>query len=266
MYKLLTFESWVTRKEWFQYAQKHPERIPYPLVDRSPCSDPFFDPFSSINDRRPLISGLCRGLRNFNIGDTYIYVTRVDRKIYKDLRLEDDGQGPLYFGVAALEISKLYSSHEEASAAYAPRQYVVNPSLTNYPPNLAFNPCHKSWPEVATHHESCITFDKENKPLTPEEATLEQWQYHCNVYYIRQKIKKLRAAECRVKSLLGQEALKLDVHAAPIFSPLDWGGRRLNVQGLRLDENTGQKLIRSIVAGGNAEEADTSSKREILLG
>jgi hypothetical protein len=69
--KLLTFESWVTRATWYDYALAYPEMIPFPLIDRSPCQDPFFDPFAAPQDRRPVISGLCRGraMRNFRVGD-----------------------------------------------------------------------------------------------------------------------------------------------------------------------------------------------------
>ena len=42
---LLTFESQVTRLAWSD--------------GRSPCQNPFFDPFADSAPRRPLISGLC---------------------------------------------------------------------------------------------------------------------------------------------------------------------------------------------------------------
>lgn len=71
--KVLTFESWVTKREWFQYAIDHPATIPYLLCDRSPCQDPFFDLFAPApRDREPMITGLCRSLKNFCEGDRYV--------------------------------------------------------------------------------------------------------------------------------------------------------------------------------------------------
>jgi hypothetical protein len=39
--KLLTFQSWVTESEWFEYAKSHSTEIPFMLSDRSQCQDPF---------------------------------------------------------------------------------------------------------------------------------------------------------------------------------------------------------------------------------
>lgn len=247
MYKLLTFESWVTRNTWYTYAKKFVERVPYMLVDRSPCTDPFFDPFAFSSERRPLISGLCRARKNFNVGDVYIYVTRIDKSILKDLGIANIINSPTYFGVAALRIKKVYNSHEEASLAFTPRRYIVNPNLTPYPPNLAFNSCgSKASPEAAVDKDSCIIFDEKRRPRIPGESSVDQWKAHYNEYYIRQRNRSLRAAECEIVSLDDKEALKLDTHIAPILTNNDWDGMQLNVQGLNLTDDVGSRLVRKI--------------------
>jgi hypothetical protein len=71
--KLLTCDTWVKEWNWFDYAQRHPRPVPFLLVDRSPCPDPFLDPDASSEERRPIISGLCRGLKqHFQQGNIYI--------------------------------------------------------------------------------------------------------------------------------------------------------------------------------------------------
>src|SRR5689334_3199776 len=109
MTKLLTFESWVTRAEWYAYARANPERVPYLLVDRSPCHDPFFDHYApSPQDRRPLISGLCRCLKNFQPGDRFLYVTKIDPKLGREFGIRIGSGRPHYFGVAALVVRRVW--------------------------------------------------------------------------------------------------------------------------------------------------------------
>jgi hypothetical protein len=67
--KLLTCRTWVLRAGWYEYALANPDLVPFPLTDRSPCQDPFFDPFAEPEKRRPVISGLCRGIKVFHEGD-----------------------------------------------------------------------------------------------------------------------------------------------------------------------------------------------------
>jgi hypothetical protein len=121
------------------------------LVDRSPCSEPFFDPFSEV--KRPLISGLCRGFKNFDVGSLFIYVTKVDPKVLEKIKLNYDVKRTQYFGVAALRIKKIHSNHEEASKAYSPSRYVAEPLITQYQPNLAYS----REPISAATINSCIT-------------------------------------------------------------------------------------------------------------
>jgi hypothetical protein len=137
--RLLTFETWVRNAAWYDYAVAHPETIPHLLIDRSPCQDPFFDPFAEPGHRRPVISGLCRGraMRNLHIGDRFIYIARIDQRLGPRLGIEI-GPGPHYFAVAALRVVHVWESHQEAAQAFSPRRYVSVPATTPYPPNLAF--------------------------------------------------------------------------------------------------------------------------------
>lgn len=247
MYKLLTFESWVTRQEWYRYAKLFSERVPFLLVDRSPCTDPYFDPFANTNDRRPVISGLCRARRNFNIGDIYIYVTRIDRRIFSNLSLESSDSAPKYYGVAALKIKKVYNSHDEASRSFSSRQYVANPKITPYPPNLAFKSCgSKTMPEAATEKDCCIIFDNNRRARIPGESSIDEWKSHYNEYYLRQRNRSLRAAECEVLKVNDREALKLEIHKAPLLTADNWGGVQLNVQGVNLTDSAGRSLVNLI--------------------
>ena len=71
-----------------------------------------------------MITGLCRCLKNFQIGDRYIYVTRLCPKAMR-LRKLSDSSGPRYFGVASMIVTGVRASHEEASNhanTWLPRQ------------------------------------------------------------------------------------------------------------------------------------------------
>jgi hypothetical protein len=189
--KLLTFQTWVFRLGWYKYALAHPDLIPFPLTDRSPCQDPFFDPFEAPERRRPLISGLCRVLKNFEVGDRFIYIARVDPGVAS--RLELDAAANNYFAVAALRVARVWESHREAATAFASRQYVALPTPTPYPPNLAFT----REPEAAAARVCCITFDERKKPpppRLPNKADDEMWMRHYLAYYLRQSNNRLRAA------------------------------------------------------------------------
>lgn len=150
--KVLTFESWVTESEWFGYAKAHPDDIPYLLSDRSQCQDPFFDLFATnVRDRQPMITGLCRGFRNFKKGDRYIYVTRLCSEAARERRLDWD-QRPWYLGVASLMVTNIEDSHEQAARRFSQRRYVAIPTQTPYPPGLA----HDVEPTAAVLRDSCI--------------------------------------------------------------------------------------------------------------
>lgn len=247
--KLLTCQTWVTEWDWFVYARKHPELVPFLLVDRSPCTDPFFDPYaSSEEERRPTISGLCRCIKNFRQGDTYIYITRVNRKVGLELGLSKENTTPTYLGIAALTVAKVYESHADAAKTFTSRRYVVAPTPTPYPPNLA----HESHTRAAVQRESCIVSlkrDPSSVHYTPDCSTDDQWRQQVRFYHWRQKEKQLRVAECLLQHVDGREALQLYPERAPVFKSADWGGVQLNVNGIILQEPCAAQLCQRIVNG-----------------
>jgi hypothetical protein len=249
MFKLLTCETWVTRWQWYTYAIQNPSLVPFLLVDRSPCTDPFLDPFALPNERRPLISGLCRCLKNFQREDTFIYVTRIDRRIYGKLGIASANNGPFYLGIAALEVTLLHVTHAVAAQTFTPRRFNVAPSLTPYPPNLA----HERNSPATVSPQSCIVSildaNRRVRHLTPQNATEEEWRQQVRAYHIRQRDKGLGVAECRVKTWQGLEALCLDPKRSPIFTPADWGGDQMNVQGIRITSGKADEFCARIATG-----------------
>ncbi|KRE70885.1 hypothetical protein [Paenibacillus sp. Soil750] len=247
--KLLTFESWVSDYDWYQYAMNNRNYVPNLLVDRSPCSDPFFDPFTKHTERRPIISGLCRGLKNFSVGDLFIYVTKIDPKVILDLKISSNGT-PMYFGVAVLRFTKLYASHLEASRHYEPKQYVAEPEITDYPPNLSFT----IEPIVANSINCCITGVSENREnkktihrkFVPNEVNVHQWERHYRDYYCRNRDRKLKAGECRVEYISNKECLVLDHSKAPIFTTKDWYGTKPNQKGIQISEANAIEIAKRI--------------------
>jgi hypothetical protein len=231
--KLLTFESWVTKWEWYCYARDNPQHVPFLLLDRSPCQDPFFDPYApSISERIPLISGLCRARKNFKKGEHFIYITRVDRRVANELGLRVRSGSSNYFGVAALTVQQILPTHADATALFSPRRYVVAPEITLYPPNIA---AFRSKTEAAVARESCIVHHQ-GRAHTPYSSTASQWRALYHGYYSRQESRKLRVACCQVDTINGKETLQLIHDSAPVFTNEDWGNRRLNVNGIFIDE------------------------------
>jgi hypothetical protein len=245
--KLLTCQTWVTEWDWFVYAQKHQKQVPFLLVDRSPCTDPFFDPYASSEERRPIISGLCRCIKNFRQGDTYIYITRVNHKVCHELGIPTENTTATYLGIAALSVAKVYESHAEAAATFTPRRYVVAPDPTPYPPNLAHD---SHMPAVL--RESCIvSLKREHHTFhyTPDRSTDDQWRQQVKFYRWRQMEKHLRVAECCLQHLDGREALQLCPERAPVITPTCWGGTQMNVNGITLQATCAAQLSRRIANG-----------------
>ncbi|HUZ02525.1 MAG TPA: hypothetical protein VMU89_19430 [Thermomicrobiaceae bacterium] len=231
--KLLTFESWVSRWEWFEYARANPEHVPILLVDRSPCQDPFFDPYArSHGDRRPLITGLCRLRKNFRVGERFIYLTRIDPRVSQALGIYLNLKGSSYLGVAALEVVSVWPSHAAAALSFSSRRYVVEPMDTPYPPNLAFD--HE--PVAAAVAASCIVHDARNRAYTPSTARDGMWKGEYREYRSRQEKHQLRAAECRLEVEDGREALQLDPCWAPVLTSQDWDGQQMNQNGIWIGE------------------------------
>lgn len=246
--KLLTCQTWVTEWDWFAYAQQHQKQVPFLLVDRSPCTDPFLDPYSSSEERRPIISGLCRCLKNFRKGDIYIYITRVNRRVCRALGIPMKNTMPCYLGIAALTVVHVHDAHAAAAATFTSRRYVVAPAPTTYPPNLAHDP---QMP-AAVLRESCIVSlkrDKSTVHYTPDRSTERQWRQQVKSYHWRQKKQQLCVAECRLQQVSGCDALQLNPVHAPVFTPADWGGRRMNINGIILQATEADLLCQQIARG-----------------
>jgi hypothetical protein len=242
--KLLTFESWFTRVAWHEYARRHRDAVPFLLTDRSPCQDPFFDPFAGRRDRQPLISGLCRGrgMKNFRAGDRFIYITRIAPGL-ADRYGFDRSAGPHYFAVAALRVKCVWQSHCAAAADFTSRQYVPVPEQTPYPPNLAF----ADSPVAAAARECSIVY-KGHRAYTPDDATAEMWQQQYLAYRSRQVKDGLRAAGCRVEEADGRECLQLAPEKAPVLTPQWWGGLQMNVAGRWIPEQSARQIREAIAA------------------
>ncbi len=149
---MLTFESWVTKWEWYAYAREHRDFVPHFLIDRSLCEEPFFDAFApSPAARQPVISGVCRVRKNFEIGEKFIYRTKIDARVAENLHLPPTTR---YLAVAAMMVREVVGSHDAASRFFQPRRYVVAPEITPYPPNLV----HALAPIAAVDRRACIVF------------------------------------------------------------------------------------------------------------
>lgn len=233
--KLLTFESWITRATWHDYALAHPEVIPFPLIDRSPCQDRFFDPFAAPRDRRPVISGLCRGhaMRNFRIGDCFIYITRIDPRIVQRFA-SGTVAGPQYFAVAALRVVHVWPSHQIAATDFTTRRYVSLPERTPHPPNLAF----ADHPEAPAARACSIVHDVDDRDRAHvlDDASDRMWRRQYLAYRTRQIQSQLRAAECQIETVRGRQCLQFRPADAPIVTPAWWGGAQMNVMGQRIPE------------------------------
>jgi hypothetical protein len=265
--RILTFESWVTRPEWFRYAIAHPDEVPHLLSDRSPCQDPFFDLFASEpSQRRPTITGLCRCLKNFNVGDRYIYVTKLCSGAERYLGLAPTRRAR-YLGVASMFVVDIMSSHEEAARLFEPRRYVVSPLRTPYSPGLA----HDLMPVAAVARESCIIHAPiagdeavdpiaygARTPLTPIDSTSSQWLNDYLAYHRRENSNKLRVALCRFDTVAGREAVAMNPKDAVVLTAEDWGGLQLNVMGRRLSNAAVASLCERIASRGHVVRPLTS--------
>lgn len=259
--KLLTYESWVSHYSWYQYAAEHPELVPLLLVDRSPCSDPFLDPFApSSGERRPLVSGLCRGLKNFRRGDTFVYVTKIDPRVARALGRAGQEES-IYFGVAALEVRKVHCNHEAAANTFTARRFVAAPTASPCPPNLVIT----DEPTAAVDRRACVVHSPSKKQALPHDPLVREYGYNCPVtpdrssdaLYMRaysayrQQVvhKRLRAAECRILCADGREALALDARRAPVLTRDAWGGLQPNTMGRHIPEEIAAALALQIANG-----------------
>jgi len=245
--RVLTFESWATKAKWFEYARSHSTEIRFMLSDRSQCQDPFFDLFApKVRDRQPMITGLCRCLRNFNVGDRYVYVTRLCREAARE-RGWIGTAGRWYLGVASLIVASVEPSHGEAARRFSPRRYVAAPAVTPYPPGLA----HSVEPDAAASRECCIVHPSKNVSLTPSQSKPDDWRKHYSEYHQRQVEKKLRAAFCRFEVIDGREALAASFEDAPVLTDSDWEDKTPQVMGRHVQDATAKRLAASIAEHGS---------------
>jgi hypothetical protein len=246
--KLLTFESWVSHSDWYGYARSFPQFVPLLLVDRSPCQDPYLDALTvRPADRRIVISGLCRTMKSFKPGDDFIYVTRIDRRLYQQLNLPHVAQTS-YFGVASLQVQLVWDSHTQAAAHFSSRRYVADPNDTPYPPNLA----HDHRPIACSSREACIVYEG-RRAHTPRTSTRSMWLGQYREYYARNRKHSLRVALCGAARVDGREALKLTPETAPILTSRDWGGRAPNINGLWVDDDKAAQIRARIAASGDRD-------------
>jgi hypothetical protein len=251
----LTYESWVTKWPWYDYARHHRECVPNLLIDRALCEEPFLDAFAtSPAERQPLISGVCRCLKP-KVGDRFIYRTRIDPLVANQLGIVQ--LPPLYFVVAALRVENVHESHEAASCHFTPRQYVVAPNPTPYPPNLV----HASEPVAAVCRESCIVFrastqglsaiDPEKRtPLVPSQSSESDRLNTYHGYRKRMQERNLHAALCRFEIVKTREALALDPAHAPILSADECEQWKESGNGRRIPEEFAASLRDRIAAAG----------------
>jgi hypothetical protein len=239
---IITFESWVTKLTWYRYAVNHRSDIPYLLIDRSPCTEPFFDHYTPPAVARPLISGLCRPRKNYQAGGRFIYLTRIDRDVLSRLgRKAPIARGAVYLGVASLLVQRMHDSHADAAATFQPAQYASIPPLSAYPPNLA----HASYPGAAVDRMGCITH-YDDVAHTPDSSTPAMHRLQYMEYHRRQR--GLPVAECRFENRDGIPALVLNPHVAVGLSQRDWGDRKLNQRGIHVDEDVAGALVQRLVA------------------
>ena len=68
-----------------------------------------------------MISGLCRGraMRNFRVGDCFIYITRIDPRMVQRFA-SGTVAGPHNFAVAALRVVHVWPSHQIAATDLRP--------------------------------------------------------------------------------------------------------------------------------------------------
>lgn len=144
--RLLTFETFARHRNWFAYWQKVRPWNGTLWLDRSPCSEPFFDPLHwGMPQHCPTIGGLCRPNLKLVSGDTRVYVAPVDPSIL----LEDlqpfvcrypiaSGAARLYAVVAVLTLVKVYPTHGAAVADFLKREVheYVPGIAAPFPPNL----------------------------------------------------------------------------------------------------------------------------------
>lgn len=221
-------------------------------IDRSPCCDPFFDLYTE--EKRPLVSGLCRAFKKHQLGDRFIYVTRVDGKAAADLGVPVE-KGQLYYAmVASMTVVKVHASHEAAAATFSNRRYVHSPALTPYPPNLIAS----MELDAAVDRLYSVVSDQHGKKYIPDQSTDGLWRKQYYLYRFRKEKNDLPVAECRFDEVDDRIALSLDVTADTIVT---WNelkdyvetpgkSRGFHPMGRRVKKECVKELIHMVVDRG----------------
>jgi hypothetical protein len=226
--KILTFESWLTTDKAFDYALRHPELVPHLLVDRSPCSDPFFDPFSpSDSARQAVIGGLCRGFVPAE-GTELLYITKLSRTAVKALGRTEKVR---YLAAAYLVVNEVVADHDLACKRFSPSHYVYRDRLTIRPPNVIG----ADQSAVAMPRESCLIRPDGKTMYTPKDLqSVEAYLPNIEEYVRRSKGEGFRGERVRRPmrvAICSVEKLSLDWKLAPFFDPAclspDSKGRRI---------------------------------------
>jgi len=224
--RIVTFQTWVYRQDWHEYSKHNSKYIPFVLVDRSPCEDPFFDQFQKASKRKPVISGICRCWKNFKKGQVFVYLAPLDRKVAKDLKREIPKPRIAYLGVAAMRVVDVIDNHDDALSLFQRRQYVAIPKETPHPPNIIGT--NEDGDAAAACRESSILWRKISKtkhvPYTPcqRRSNRALWESNIKDYKRKANEKKLKVAICEFLTFKGRQALCLNPRKAPIIQREDW--------------------------------------------
>ena len=194
-----------------------------------------------------MVSRLCRGraMRNFRVGDCFIYITRIDPRIVQRFA-SGTVASPHSFAVAAMRVVHVWPSHQIAATDFTTRRYVSMPVRTPYPPNLAF----ADHPEAAAASACSMVHDVDDRDRAhvPDDATDRMWRRQNLAYRARQIQSQLRAAECQIETVRGRQCLQFRPTDAPIVTAAWWSGAQMNVMGQRIPEEIAQRF-RTAIAG-----------------
>lgn len=256
MIKLLTCETWVSRNDFYAYTTANASKFPNLLIDRSMCQDPFLDQYQPVNKAKAIISGLCRGLSNkLSKNDTIKYVTKVPnlvlKKIYggqQKVLQQVSTRNDWYFGVAILRVDDIVDSHLLASNKYTtPRQFVHNPSVTPYPPNLAHNPT----PVAAADISESVSYVGSCRYIGSNSTCID-YNHNYHFYHRRQSCMYkggLKVAECVFvqRNAFGgtnpSNPRPLNPANAPLLNSSDWGNTKMNIQGIELNKQQASNIV-----------------------
>jgi hypothetical protein len=257
--RLVTFQTWVYKRDWYEYSKLNSKYIPFVLVDRSPCQDPFFDQFQKPSKRNPVISGICRCWKNFKKGQVFVYLAPLDRRVAKDLKREIPNPGRVYLGVAAMRVVDVKESHDDAISSFKQNQYVAFPKETSHPPNIIGT--NEDGYETAACRESSIlwrksltrTGNKKDVSYTPCQSRSNRalWESNIKDYKRKAKEKKLKVAICEFLTFKGRQSLCLNPRKAPIIQREDWGKDvQMSRICLLVDDEIAIKLAKRIAEAG----------------